>query len=80
MSLSYTPATICAIATAPGRGGVGVIRVSGKDLLPFAAAVSGGKTRRATRCTPISSTPTASRWTTACCSTSPAPTASPARM
>lgn len=44
MSLSYTPATICAIATAPGRGGVGVIRVSGKDLLPFAAAVSGGKT------------------------------------
>lgn len=44
MSLSYTPATICAIATAPGRGGVGVIRVSGKDLLPFAAAISGGKT------------------------------------
>ncbi len=44
MNLSYTPATICAIATAPGRGGVGVIRVSGKNLLPFAQAVSGGKT------------------------------------
>nr|WP_199065501.1 tRNA uridine-5-carboxymethylaminomethyl(34) synthesis GTPase MnmE [Chromobacterium sp. ASV5] len=42
--MSYTPATICAIATAPGRGGVGVIRVSGKNLLPFAQAVSGGKT------------------------------------
>ncbi|XLM23417.1 tRNA uridine-5-carboxymethylaminomethyl(34) synthesis GTPase MnmE, partial [Chromobacterium piscinae] len=42
--LSYTPATICAIATAPGRGGVGVIRVSGKDLLPFAQAISNGKT------------------------------------
>ncbi|WP_416191652.1 tRNA uridine-5-carboxymethylaminomethyl(34) synthesis GTPase MnmE [Neisseria sp. CCUG12390] len=35
---------IAAIATAPGRGGVGVIRISGKDLLPFAQAVSGGKT------------------------------------
>ncbi|MFB0824476.1 tRNA uridine-5-carboxymethylaminomethyl(34) synthesis GTPase MnmE [Chromobacterium violaceum] len=44
MNLSYTPATICAVATAPGRGGVGVIRVSGKDLLPFAQAISGGKT------------------------------------
>ncbi|WP_424991636.1 tRNA uridine-5-carboxymethylaminomethyl(34) synthesis GTPase MnmE [Paludibacterium purpuratum] len=42
--MRYTPATICAIATATGRGGVGVIRVSGRDLLPFAAALSGGKT------------------------------------
>ncbi|ULJ60451.1 tRNA uridine-5-carboxymethylaminomethyl(34) synthesis GTPase MnmE [Wielerella bovis] len=36
--------TIAAIATANGRGGVGVIRISGKDLLPFAQAISGGKT------------------------------------
>jgi len=33
--------TIAAIATAPGRGGVGVIRVSGSDLLPFAFALCG---------------------------------------
>ena len=39
-----TPAlTIAAIATAPGRGGVGVIRLSGKDLLPLAQQISGGK-------------------------------------
>jgi len=43
MHTSYAPVTICAIATAPGRGGVGVIRVSGRDLLPFAAVLSGGK-------------------------------------
>jgi tRNA modification GTPase len=43
MHTAYAPITICAIATAPGRGGVGVIRVSGRDLLPFAAALSGGK-------------------------------------
>lgn len=36
--------TIAAIATAAGRGGVGVIRVSGSNLLPFAQAISGGKT------------------------------------
>lgn len=35
------PETIAAIATAPGRGGVGVIRVSGSDLLPVALALSG---------------------------------------
>ncbi|RBB94233.1 tRNA uridine-5-carboxymethylaminomethyl(34) synthesis GTPase MnmE, partial [Pseudomonas sp. MWU12-2115] len=46
MSTLYAPVTICAIATAPGRGGVGVIRVSGRDLLPFAAALSGGKQPR----------------------------------
>ena len=46
MSLAYSPVTICAIATAPGRGGVGVIRVSGRDLLPLAAQLSGGKTPR----------------------------------
>jgi len=33
--------TIAAIATAPGRGGVGVIRVSGSNLLPFALALAG---------------------------------------
>lgn len=33
--------TIAAIATAPGRGGVGVIRVSGSDLLPFSLALTG---------------------------------------
>ena len=30
------PDTIAAIATAPGRGGIGVIRLSGPDLLPLA--------------------------------------------
>lgn len=35
------PDTIAAIATAPGRGGVGVIRVSGPALLPLAEALSG---------------------------------------
>ncbi len=33
--------TICAIATPPGRGGVGVIRVSGPDSFSLAAALSG---------------------------------------
>ena len=32
--------TIAAIATAPGRGGVGMIRISGSNLLPFAFALS----------------------------------------
>lgn len=31
---------IAAIATAPGRGGIGVIRISGPDLLPVAAALT----------------------------------------
>ncbi|WP_037586840.1 tRNA uridine-5-carboxymethylaminomethyl(34) synthesis GTPase MnmE [Stenoxybacter acetivorans] len=35
---------IAAIATAPGRGGVGVVRVSGSGLLPLAQSISGGKT------------------------------------
>ncbi|MBN8448390.1 MAG: tRNA uridine-5-carboxymethylaminomethyl(34) synthesis GTPase MnmE [Candidatus Accumulibacter sp.] len=34
-------ATIAAIATAAGRGGIGVIRVSGEGLLAFAEAISG---------------------------------------
>ncbi|THF62030.1 tRNA uridine-5-carboxymethylaminomethyl(34) synthesis GTPase MnmE [Pseudothauera rhizosphaerae] len=33
--------TIAAVATAPGRGGIGVVRVSGGDLLPFARALCG---------------------------------------
>jgi tRNA modification GTPase len=42
--------TIAAIATPPGRGGVGIVRVSGNDLLPFAAALTGKhlQPRRAT--------------------------------
>jgi tRNA modification GTPase len=43
---------IAAIATAPGRGGIGVVRVSGASLLPFAEALSGKlpAPRRATLC------------------------------
>ena len=41
---AHNPTTIAAIATAPGRGGVGVIRLSGKNLLPLAQQISGGKT------------------------------------
>ena len=33
--------TIAALSTAPGRGGIGVIRISGSNLLPFALALSG---------------------------------------
>jgi tRNA modification GTPase len=32
---------IAAIATAPGRGAVGIVRVSGKDLAPLVAAICG---------------------------------------
>ncbi|MCO6504456.1 MAG: tRNA uridine-5-carboxymethylaminomethyl(34) synthesis GTPase MnmE [Snodgrassella sp.] len=35
---------IVAVATAPGRGGVGVVRLSGQNLLPLAQILSGGKT------------------------------------
>ncbi|MDF7675212.1 tRNA uridine-5-carboxymethylaminomethyl(34) synthesis GTPase MnmE [Neisseriaceae bacterium ESL0693] len=46
MNTSVNPVnpTIAAVATAPGRGGVGVIRLSGHQLLPLAQALSGGKT------------------------------------
>jgi tRNA modification GTPase len=37
----FTKDTIAAIATAPGRGGVGVIRISGADLKPLAEAIVG---------------------------------------
>lgn len=43
MSTTKSP-TIAAIATAPGRGGVGIIRISGQSLLTFAQNISGGKT------------------------------------
>jgi tRNA modification GTPase len=33
--------TIAAIATAPGRGGIGVVRVSGRELLPLAERLTG---------------------------------------
>ncbi|MDR2195094.1 MAG: tRNA uridine-5-carboxymethylaminomethyl(34) synthesis GTPase MnmE [Gallionellaceae bacterium] len=33
--------SIAAIATAPGRGGIGIVRVSGKDLQPFATNMLG---------------------------------------
>jgi tRNA modification GTPase len=36
--------TIAAIATPPGRGGVGIVRVSGKDLTPLIAGITGHKT------------------------------------
>ena len=35
------PDTIAAIATAPGRGGIGVVRVSGSSLGEFALALTG---------------------------------------
>jgi tRNA modification GTPase len=36
--------TIAAIATPPGRGGVGIVRVSGKNLSPLILGVTGRKT------------------------------------
>lgn len=44
------PELIAAIATAPGRGGVGVVRVSGEEMAPLAAAILGRvpEPRRAT--------------------------------
>ena len=41
LALSRSPDLIAAIATAPGRGGVGVIRVSGADISPLAIAMLG---------------------------------------
>jgi tRNA modification GTPase len=43
---------IAAIATAPGRGAIGIVRVSGKDLKPLAQAVCGRqlRAREATYC------------------------------
>ncbi|MCL2309751.1 MAG: tRNA uridine-5-carboxymethylaminomethyl(34) synthesis GTPase MnmE [Proteobacteria bacterium] len=36
--------TIAAIATPPGRGGVGIVRVSGKNLSPLIVGITGRKT------------------------------------
>jgi tRNA modification GTPase len=41
--LALHDAPIIAIATAPGRGAVGIVRVSGKKLRSFALALSGRK-------------------------------------
>jgi tRNA modification GTPase len=41
LSLSARDAPIVAIATAPGRGAVGIVRASGRDLGPLIAAVCG---------------------------------------
>jgi len=42
--------TIAAIATPPGRGGVGIVRISGRELRPFAFALT-GKTPQPRRAT-----------------------------
>lgn len=39
----YDLSPIVAIATAPGRGGIGVVRISGKDLTPIVSALFGDK-------------------------------------
>ncbi|MCB1956787.1 MAG: tRNA uridine-5-carboxymethylaminomethyl(34) synthesis GTPase MnmE [Rhodocyclaceae bacterium] len=39
--MARKPEAIAAIATAPGRGGIGVVRVSGPSLFVFAQAISG---------------------------------------
>ena len=39
--INFDSSPIAAIATAPGRGGIGVVRVSGKDLTPVVQAVCG---------------------------------------
>ena len=44
--------TIAAIATPPGRGGIGIVRVSGAEVSAIAGAVLGRlpETRKATHC------------------------------
>lgn len=37
----YDPIPIAAIATAPGRGGIGVVRISGKNLAPIITSMFG---------------------------------------
>jgi tRNA modification GTPase len=39
--MNYDSSPIAAIATAPGRGGIGVVRLSGKNLAPVIQAVCG---------------------------------------
>lgn len=40
-AIARRPDTIAAVATPPGRGGIGVIRVSGRDLAEFAQTLTG---------------------------------------
>ena len=44
MTTLYPKDTIAAIASAPGRGGVGVVRISGNNLLDFARQITNKKT------------------------------------
>ena len=46
MNQLYAAETIAAIATAPGRGGVGIVRLSGKGLLPLAQQLCTGQPPR----------------------------------
>lgn len=39
--MNYDSSPIAAIATAPGRGGIGVVRISGKNLVPVMQALCG---------------------------------------
>ncbi|WP_432240040.1 tRNA uridine-5-carboxymethylaminomethyl(34) synthesis GTPase MnmE [Herbaspirillum robiniae] len=39
--MTFDSSPIAAIATAPGRGGIGVVRISGKNLAPVIAALCG---------------------------------------
>ena len=39
--------TICSISTAPGEGGIGIIRISGADAVPIAAKVFAPRNGRA---------------------------------
>jgi len=38
-SMQETTDTICAVSTAPGEGGIGIIRISGTDAVPIASTV-----------------------------------------
>jgi len=41
--MTYDSSPITAIATAPGRGGIGVVRISGKNLGSIVQALFGGQ-------------------------------------
>ncbi|HTD03767.1 MAG TPA: tRNA uridine-5-carboxymethylaminomethyl(34) synthesis GTPase MnmE, partial [Undibacterium sp.] len=41
--MTYDSSPITAIATAPGRGGIGVVRISGKDLGAMLQALFGSQ-------------------------------------
>jgi len=67
--MNYPSPTIAAIATAPGRGGVGVIRVSGTGLMAMAEALTGKSPRPRYATLTDFSPPTAAPSIPACCST-----------